>query len=348
MIKITKRTEKIPVYDIEVEDNHNFFANDVCVHNCEISQPAKSMDHYNNEIPEIGCCILGNMNFGYTAEKEIPKVADFLVRFLDNLIDVSDYTIPEVEYSAKKRRGLGIGVSNLFGYLAKSKQFYNLKSTREHIHDLMEIFYYNLIKSSVELAKEKGKCELFNDSIYSESKFIFERFNNNFEFKNKLDWESLRDELKQYGMRHSSLAAVPPAGNSSKLSGATPGVEPPRELVTIKTDKNMTIKQLVPFYKNSKNYYTTAWSDDFNNKDYFKLISTIQKFVDQSISLNQYTDVRKYKDNKINISEIIDELIFCFNNNIKSLYYQNFRSTENSDGVSEEDKTKCGSGGCEV
>ena len=322
----------------------NLYMTNLC---CEISVPSHSLDNYKGIPGELGTCILGNINFGHSKESDIPKAADFLVRFLDNMIDISDFAMPEIEYSATKRRTLGIGISNLFGYLAKAKLFYNTKEAREHISDLMELFYYNLIKTSIELAKERGACELYNESFYSNNKFIFERYLEagiKPEFKPKLDWESLRENLSKYGMRHSSLSAVPPAGNSSKPSSATPGIEPPRELVTIKTEKSSTVKQLVPFYKTAKKYYTTAWGADFNNKDYLKLVSTIQRYVDQSISTNQYYNIVETK--KVNIEDVIEEFIECFNLGVKSLYYANFRTTDDADG--DQVNEGCGSGGCSV
>ena len=339
----------------------NLYMSNLCM---EISQVNHSLDGYNrftnqyDAVPEIGVCILGNINLGYIKNEEIPKAANFLVRFLDTMIDEGTYDIKEVEYAAKNRRGLGIGISNLFGYLAKNKLFYNTEEARESLHDIMELFSYHLHKTSIEIAKENtefgfdgevsvsGRCKLFNDTIYSDFKFPFERFQNtkytNFELKQ--DWDSLRSELIRYGIRNSSLMAVPPAGNSALVSNSTNGVEPPRELVTVKTDKNQSYKKLVPFYKTSKNYYTTAWSVEFNNLDYYKLISVIQKFVDQSISLNQYTDTTKTK--KVKIQTLLEELIECFNLGIKTLYYQNFRSTDDIDGLN--DQVGCESGGCSV
>lgn len=321
----------------------NLYMPNLCL---EISLPSKSLDNFRNEEGEIGCCILGNMNLGYTKDFEIPIVADFLVNFLDNMIDISDFKLDSVKYAATKRRTLGIGISNLFGYLAKTKQFYNLKDTRKNIHFIMENFYFHLLKSSNELAKIKGKCELFDDTIYSEGKFIFERYNTNYEFKNELYWESLRESIKKYGLRNSTLCAIPPAGNSAEVSNSTNGVEPPRELITIKTDKNSTIKKIVPYFKSSKNYYTEVWGDDFNNKDYLKLISIIQKFTDQAISLNTYYNLLKAKNNKIDIEQILEEMIISFNLGIKTWYYATFRTQEVNDGI--EENRGCESGGCSV
>ena len=316
----------------------------------EIAQPHTPLDGYNihsqkhkDTEPEIGVCILANMNLGYAKEEDIPKCASYLVRFLDEMIDISDYGISEVEYAATKRRALGIGISNLFGYLAKNKMFYNEKTTRKEVNRLMELFSYNLHKASIELAKSKGTCELYNDTIYADGVFPHERFENP-EFKPSLNWNELRSELKQYGIRNSSLVAVPPAGNSSAVSNSTNGVEPPRELVTKKSDKNTSFNKLVPFYKQCKNYYTTAWGSDFNNLDYLKMISCIQHYTDQSISLNLYTNTTNGA-NKVNISELIELLVESFNLGIKTWYYQNFKSVDDIDGIKEEG---CESGGCSV
>ena len=255
------------VYDIEVEDNHNFFANGLCVHNCEIQIPNKPLDGSLGE-PEIGCCILGNVNLGYAEIDDIPECAEILVKFLDTLIDYSDFGIDEVEYAAQNRRTLGIGLSNLFGALAKNKIFYNTQEGRQYIHEVSECLSYNLLKTSNELAKAKGKCPLFDETKYSDGWLPFDLFpklpENNFELKQ--NWASLREDIKKYGLRNSTVMAVPPAGNSANVSNSTNGIEPPREIVSKKTDKSTVIKKLVPFFSN-KNYFTTAWGDDFNNID---------------------------------------------------------------------------------
>lgn len=311
----------------------------------EITQPAKPLDG-SEGTPEIGVCILSNMNLGYSKYEDIPEIAEVLVNFLDNLIDIEDFSIKEAEYAAKNRRALGIGISNLFGFLAKNKLFYNTKDAHKEIFKIMESFYYHLLKSSNDLAKVKGPCKLFNDTKYSEGWLQFDEYNLDFDLT--LDWDNLRKDIKEFGLRNSNVSAIPPSANSSNLSNSTAGIEPPRELVTTKTDKNATIKKLVPFYKTSKNYYTTSWGDDFNNVDYFKLLGIIQPFVDQAISTNQYSNILRYKDKKLPINDAIKEILMANNSGLKSLYYQNFLSVDNEDGLSEEKEQGCSSGGCSV
>ena len=312
---------------------------------CEIFQPHTPLDGSEGE-PEIGVCILSNINLGYSKPEDILEITEVLVNFLDNLIDIEQFTIPEAEYAAKNRRPLGIGISNLFGYLAKSKLFYNTKDAHSEVFKIMEHFYYGLLKASNNLAKSKGACNLFNETKYSDGYLHFDSYD--LPFKLSLDWDSLRNEIKTYGLRNSTLAAVPPAGNSAMVSNSTSGVEPPRELVTTKTDKNVTIKKLVPFYKTSKNYYTTAWGDDFNNIDYFKLLGVISPFIDQTISTNQYTNTVKKPNKQVPLNEVLEEILTANKVGLKTLYYQNFLNSDDEDGLKESKQEGCGSGGCSV
>lgn len=315
----------------------------------EIQVPSTPLDG-SLGTPEIGSCILGGINHGFVKDDDIEAICDYLVNFLDYMIDYSDYSIPEVEYSAKKRRTLGIGHSDIFHYLAKNKKFYNTSEGRELIHNRIEKCYYYLLKASNELAKTRGRCDLYDDTKYSDGYLTFDEYKDNKEtnFKLLMDWKTLRESIKIHGLRNSTVSAVAPYGNASILSNSTPGIEPPRELITIKGDKTTKIMKLVPDYTRFKNYYTTAWGDDFNNIDYFKFIGIIQKFTDQSISTNQYTNVLKYKDNTVPLTEIIKEILTANKYGLKTLYYQNFLSIENKDGISDEKQEGCGSGGCVV
>ena len=176
----------------------------------EITQPAKPLDG-SEGTPEIGVCILSNMNLGYSKYEDIPEIAEVLVNFLDNLIDIEDFSIKEAEYAAKNRRALGIGISNLFGFLAKNKLFYNTKDAHKEIFKIMESFYYHLLKSSNDLAKVKGPCKLFNDTKYSEGWLQFDEYNLDFDLT--LDWDNLRKDIKEFGLRNSNVSAIPPSGN---------------------------------------------------------------------------------------------------------------------------------------
>jgi ribonucleoside-diphosphate reductase alpha chain len=207
-----------------------------------------------------------------------------------------------------------------------------------------------MIKTSVELAKEKGKCQLFSDTKYSRGILPIDTYNKNvdelIDSELKMDWESLRADILKYGMRNSTLMANAPFGSSSVISNSTPGIEPPRDIANLKRG----VIKLVPDIK-YKNYYTTAWAEDFNNEDYFKFVAVLQKFMDQTISTNEYYNLLLRENGKVKKSELINNTLVARYYGIKTLYYLNIRSVDTKDGddlIEEDEHTSCDSGGCEV
>ena len=315
-------------------------------------------------LSEIAVCILAGINLGYVTNHRLPIVSEFLVRFLEELIDYMDYDLPEVEKAAKMRRTLGIGFSDVFHDLAKNKQFYNTKEGRQYIHDRTELAAYHMIRTSIELAKEKGPCMLYRDSKYSDG--IFPRDTAKHTIKElvnvdanpfNLDWDLLKSEAKQHGVRHSTLMANAPFGSSAMVSNSTSGIEPPRKLVN---SKKGDVK-IVPDYKKYGKYYTTAWGEDFNNVDYFKFVAVVQKSMCQSVSTNQYTNLIAM-GGKVKKSQLIIDILTAYRYGLKTLYYSNIISNNRKDGEDLEDdalltgeeidngdaQSDCASGACKV
>jgi len=158
----------------------------------------------------------------------------------------------------------------------------------------------------------------------------------------------LKERAKTYGVRLSTLMANAPFGSSSIRSNSQPGIEPPRKLLA----KKDGLPKLVPGYFEYKDNYTTTWSDEFNNIDYFKLTAVMQKFEDQTLSLNQYHDLNKYPDSKVPQSLLIEEMLVAQYYGNKSYYYYNIVSKKDSDKQDyEEEETEpssCGTGGCKI
>lgn len=314
-----------------------------------------TFDYFNPDetinLSEVGVCILAGLNLGQIGENRLPIASEYLVRFLEEMIDYMDYATPEVEKAAIMRRTIGIGFSDVFHLLAKEKVFYNTFEGRNLLHKTIEEATYYMYKTSIQLAKEKGPCILYRDTKYADGLFPIDTYKKTVDelvdIPLYMDWEALRIELKKYGIRHSTLTANAPYGNSAETSGSTSGMEPPRKLLSIKEDKKRYIKKLVPDYQKYKNYYTTTWGEDFNNIDYYKFVAVAQKFIDQAISLNQYTNLLKYPDQKVPMQVLFDELYTHYRYGLKTTYYQNFRTTNDADGL-EEEQVGCGSGGCIV
>lgn len=115
-----------------------------------------------------------------------------------------------------------------------------------------------------------------------------------------------------------------PSETSSQISNATNGIEPPRGYISIKASKDGILQQVVPKYKNLKNFYELLW-DLSGNEGYLELVGIMQKFVDQSISANTHYDPAAYPSGKIPMNTLLKDLLKAWSLGIKTLYYQNTR-----------------------
>jgi ribonucleotide reductase alpha subunit len=313
-------------------------------------------------VDETGVCIIAGINIGHVDIERLPLISELMVRVLEELIDYNKYETPYMEKAAKMRRGIGIGFSDVFHLLAKNKVKYNTKEGMELINSRCELASYHMIRTSIQLAKDFGPCLLNYDSKYSKGVFPIDTYNKHVDelvsvSPNNLNWEHLKNEAREHGTRHSSLFANAPYGNSAIPSGSTYGLEPPRE----HKFKKSGLPIVVPDYDEYGAYYTTAWSSEFNNIDYFKFTSVVQKWWDQALSLNEYHNLLRYEDRKIPKSYMMEGFFTAYYYGHKSLYYLNIKSkdknindedaliNDTSEIVEEEDEIiGCESGACSI
>lgn len=327
-LKIEYLEEEREVYDITVEDNHNFYANNILVHNCqEIALPTKPLQKYDDENGRVATCILSAVNLGKINNlNELENLTDLAVRALDELIDHQLYPIKGAELYTKEYRTLGIGYIGLAHYLAKNKVKYDDPNAWKLVHDTTEAFQYYLLKASNGLSKEKGAAPAFNKSKWADGILPIDTYKKDVDgiVPNVLncDWETLRADIKEHGLRNITLSTQFPAESSAVVSNATNGIEPPRDFLSIKTSKQGPLKMLVPSYNKLKNNYTLLWNMN-SMEGYIKIVAVMQKFLDQSISANTSYDPSKFENNKIPMSVFIKDLLTCYKYGIKNLYYHN-------------------------
>ena len=326
-LRIEHLKNKIPVYDITVEKNHNFFANGVLVHNCqEITLPTDPIQHIDGD-GEIALCILSAINVGIINElDELEPLCDLAVRSLDEIIDHQDYPVKAAEISTKARRSLGVGYIGLAHYLAKKGYSYEQKLGWKQVDKLTEAFQYYLLRASNQLSKEKGPCEYFNRTKYSDGILPIDTYkkevNEIVDRKFTYDWELLRKEIKKSGLRHSTLSAQMPSESSSVVSNATNGIEPPRGYLSVKKSKKGPLKQVVPDYKKLKSYYTLLW-DMKSNEGYINIVAVMQKYFDQAISGNWSYNPEHFEDGQVPLSVMAKDLLTTYKLGWKTSYYQN-------------------------
>ena len=308
----------------------------------EITIPTKPMDK--NGEGEIGLCTLTAMvldKFNIHDQDEVNELCEIAVRALDNLLDYQDYPVEQAAIHAPKRRSLGIGLTNFAGWLASNFLKYNDSEARILVHEMMERIQYGLIKASVKLAKERGACEYFNETRWAKGELPVDWYNKNVDKLVKpvyhCDWESLRKELLQFGIRNSTLSALMPCETSSQISNSTNGIEPPRQLITVKQSKSGSFKQVVPNYDDLKDVYDLAWnmSKEHGNEGYLSLVAILQKFTCQSISANGYYIPSAYPSGKLPMSVMLRDLLYAWKHGVKTFYYHNTDDGSGDDIVSE-------------
>ena len=347
LLKERAETGRIYIMNIDHCNSHSSFFEDeakISMSNLcqEITLPTTPLTSQRDEEGEIALCILSAINVGSMSNdfKEMPELCDLVVRALDEVIDYQNYPIKAAELSTKRRRSLGIGYIGLAHFLAKNKVKYNDEEAFKLVHRLTEHFQYNLLATSVQLAKEKGSCDGWSETKYHLGQLPIDHYKKDVDEivkpEYECDWESLREEIVKHGIRNSTLTAQMPSESSSVVSNETNGIEPPRDYITIKKSKKGPLKQIVPGYQHLKNFYTLLW-DMPNNEGYIKIVAVMQKFFDQSISGNWSYNPENYPNNEVPLSEMAKDMLNSYKYGWKTVYYQNTYDTKVEDEIPEED-----------
>ena len=347
ILKERAETGRIYIMNIDHCNSHSSFWEDTAKINMsnlcqEITLPTTPLKSPDDEDGEIALCILSAINVGNLNNdlKELPELCDLAVRALDEVIEYQHYPIKAAEISTKSRRSLGIGFIGLAHYLAKNKVKYDDPEAWKLVHRLTEHFQYNLMKTTIQLAKEKGACDGWNETKFFGGLMPIDHYKKDVDDLVKpeyeCDWESMREELVKHGVRNSTLSAQMPSESSSVVSNETNGIEPPRDFLSIKKSKKGPLKQIVPGYPYLKNSYTLLW-DMPNNDGYIKIVAIMQKFFDQAISGNWSYNPENYDNNEVPLSEMAKDMLNSYKYGWKTAYYQNtYDSKTDEDIVIEE------------
>ena len=329
LLKERAETGRIYLMNIDHCNSHSSFVDKVEMSNLcqEITLPTKPIQHIDDETGEIALCILSAINIGKIRDvSDLEGLCDLAVRGLDELIDFQQYPVRAAEIATKARRSLGVGYIGLAHYLAKQGVKYDDPEAWKLVHSLTESFQYYLIKTSVDLAKEKGACTYSDRTKYSQGILPIDTYKKDVDeiVPNdlSLDWGILRKELLEYGIRNSTLSAQMPSESSSVVSNATNGIEPPRGYLSIKKSKKGPLKQIVPSYGSLKNDYTLLW-DMPNNTGYINVVAVMQKFFDQAISGNWSYNPQHFPDNEVPTTVMANDLLTTYKYGWKTSYYQN-------------------------
>ncbi len=341
LLKERAETGRIYIMNIDHCNTHSSFKDKIEMSNLcqEITLPTYPLQHIDDECAEIALCILSAVNIGKVSkDEELEDLCDLSVRGLEELIDYQDYPIAAAERATKARRSLGVGFIGLAHYLAKLGYKYDSQEAWDAVHGLSESFQYYLLKSSNQIAKEKGWCADFGRTKYADGILPIDTYKNDVDEistqEYQHDWEGLRASINEFGLRHSTLSAQMPSESSSVVSNATNGIEPPRDYLSIKKSKKGPLKQIVPQYGTLKNNYTLLW-DMQSNRGYINVVAVMQKFFDQAISGNWSYNPENYPDNEVPVSVMAQDFLTTYKYGWKTSYYQNTHDMKNDEMVEE-------------
>jgi ribonucleoside-diphosphate reductase alpha chain len=328
LLKERAETGRIYIMNIDHCNSHSSFKDKVNMSNLcqEITLPTDPLEHIDGE-GEIALCILSAINVGKVkSDEELEELCDLSVRGLEELIDYQKYPVKAAEIATKARRSLGVGYIGLAHYLAKLGYNYSSQEAWDAVHGLSESFQYYLLKSSNQIAKEKGSCTYFNRTKYADGILPIDTYKKDVDEISSInlqhDWEELRASILAHGLRHSTLSAQMPSESSSVVSNATNGIEPPRGYLSVKKSKKGPLKQIVPQYQTLKNAYTLLW-DMPDNTGYINIVAVMQKFFDQAISGNWSYNPENYPDNEVPTSVMANDFLRTYKYGWKTSYYQN-------------------------
>ena len=326
-----KNTGRIYLQNVDHSNDHSSFKpelapikqSNLC---CEINLPTKPLNDLYDPEGEIALCTLSAINWGNIRKPDdFRKPCELAVRGLDALLTYQDYPVMAAESSTMKRRPLGVGIINLAYFLARHDTTYT-NPDLELIDEYAEAWSYYLIKASADLAVEQGACPGTAETRYGDGITPNQTYKKDVDelvpHVERMDWNGLRKQLTDTGIRNSTLMALMPSETSAQISNATNGVEPPRAFVSVKQSKDGVLKQVVPGYPRLKNKYELLW-DQQSPEGYIKIMAVLQKYIDQGISVNTSYNPQYYEDEKIPMSTMLQHLLMAYKYGTKQLYYFN-------------------------
>ena len=291
----------------------------------EILLPTRPFQRIEDPEGRIALCTLGSINWGsFTNPQQMRKACRVLVRSLSNLLSYQDFLSIQSKLANDEFEPLGVGITNLAYWHAKRNFKYGAPEALAEVKRWMEHQAFYLTETSVELAQERGACINSGQTYYGRGVFPWERraagVNELTDFTPSLDWEPLRERMKQYGIRNATLMAVAPVESSSVVLNSTNGIELPMELISVKESKAGSFVQVVPEYKRLKNKYQLMWEQK-DCVNYLKTAAVLSAYIDQSLSTNTFYSPKHFKDGKVPGTLIAKNLMLAYKWGLKTIYY---------------------------
>ena len=304
-----------------------------------VPEDDEEYDYYEVDEVEgrVALCTLGSMNWGaFRNPEDMRRSCRILLRSLNNILDYQDFLSIQSKLSNEEIRPIGIGVTNLAYWHAKRGFKYGEPDALQEVKSWAEHQTYYLMEANVELAKERGKCLDSDKTRYGKGIFPWELrakgVNELTDFSPELDWETLRKDMVDYGVRNATVGAIAPVESSSVVINSTNGIAMPMSLISVKESKAGSFTQVVPEYQKLKNKYQLMW-EQTDCVGYIKTAAVLAAYTDQSISTNTFYNPAHFPERKVPTTLIAKNLMQAHVWGLKTFYY----SLINKKGAKEQD-----------
>jgi len=281
---------------------------------------------------DTAVCNLASINLSKINTKEdLERVIPVAMRMLDNVIDLNFYPLAKVKKTNQRTRAVGLGVMGEAQMLAEKQIMWGSPEHFEMIDSIMEAVSYNAIRSSSDIAVEKGRYPQFEGSKWSKGIMPIDTANK--EAKKltdrelSYDWDELRKKVQKDGMRNGYLMAIAPTSSISILTGTTQAIEPVYKRRWFEENLSGLIPVTAPnLSPDTWQYYTPAY--DLDQRVLVKAAAVRQKWIDQGQSLNIFMTIDKAKGSYLN-----EIYMTAWKLGVKSTYYLRSQSPESMNDV---------------
>ena len=289
-------------------------------------------------------CNLGSLNIATVMEnKRIKEAVTTAMRSLTIVSDITNIAmVPSVQKANKELHSVGLGAMNLHGFLAKNFIMYESKEALDFCNVFFMMVNFYSLQSSMEIAKERKETFVgFEQSEYANGNYfaqyiakdivpVNEKIARLFEgmsIPTVEDWTQLMNDVKEHGIFHAYRLAIAPNQSTSYIMNATASVMPVVDVIEVREYGDSTTYYPMPYLDND-NYFFYKSAYDMDQKNVLRLISVIQKHVDQGISTILHTNT------KDTTRDIARYYIYAHKMGLKSLYYTRTRKASIDECVS--------------
>lgn len=317
----------------------------LCTEIMQLSEVSEINDYYQEDIIRRGIsCNLGSLNVATVMEnKRIKEAVSISIDALTVVTDISNIdVVPSIKKANEELHSVGLGAMNLHGFFAKNFISYESKEALDFCNVFFMMMNFYSLQRSMEIAKERKKTfKDFDKSEYAKGTYFdkylkleylpqTDKVKSLFEgiaIPCKKEWKELKDQVVEHGLYHAYRLAIAPNQSSSYIMTSTASVMPVVDTIEVREYGDSTTFYPMPYLTND-NFFFYKSAYDMDQMKVMKLISVIQRHVDQGISTILHT---KSSDTTRDLARYY---IYAHKIGLKSLYYTRTRKATIDECVS--------------